>query len=244
MVIATVAAIVAMMPKEAKYKYNFQKGKPWAHEVLIAPFDFPIHKSPEEIEAETQMVLQNAPSYFKVDTAVASQRISGYKSNYERTTGIPEDSLKAIKDRKVRQILESRKYQYELGLKLLQEIYDKGIIRLTEQFESKPADHEVMVVKNNVAESRELSEMYTIQSAFNYVENKIKENEKADETYLMPLIEPFITHNIFYDQETSRQIQKELVDQISLVRGKVQEGERIISRGELVDNDKFQILNH
>lgn len=242
MVLATIATIVAMMPKEPKYKYNFQKGKPWSHDVLIAPFDFPIHKSQEEIESEKEAILQNAPPYFRMDTAIAEQRITNYRNNYERSTGIPDDSLPKIQDRRVKQILENRRYQYNLGLKLLKEVYNKGIIRLIEEFEMKSPEFEVMVIKNNVAEERELGEMFIIQTAHNYIETQIRQDEKADVSYLMPLVEPSLTHNVFYDNETTRQIQKDLVDQLSLVRGKVQEGERIISRGEVVDNEKFQIL--
>jgi cyclic-di-AMP phosphodiesterase PgpH len=242
MVLATIAVIVAMMPKEPKYKYNFQRGKPWAYDILIAPFDFPIHKSAEEIEEEREIALRNAPAYFRVDTNIAGQRLASYKSNYERSTGFPDDSLMQIRDRNLRQILENRRYQYEFGNKLLREVYNKGIVRLTEEFEVKPSDFEIMVVKNNVAEARELGEMYNIQGAYTYIENQIKKSERADVTYLMPLIEPALTHNVFYDQETTRQIQKDLADQISLVRGKIQEGERIISRGEVVDAEKYQIL--
>ena len=40
--------IVFIFPKDGKFKYEFQKGKPWQHVDLIAPFDFPIYKSAEE----------------------------------------------------------------------------------------------------------------------------------------------------------------------------------------------------
>ena len=31
--------IVFLMPKEAKFKFEFQQGKPWLHENLYAPYD-------------------------------------------------------------------------------------------------------------------------------------------------------------------------------------------------------------
>ena len=33
--------IVWMFPNKASFKFEFQKGKPWLHETLIAPYDFP-----------------------------------------------------------------------------------------------------------------------------------------------------------------------------------------------------------
>ena len=44
--------VIYAIPKESKFKYEYQKGSPWRHENLIAPFDFGIYKSAAELEAE------------------------------------------------------------------------------------------------------------------------------------------------------------------------------------------------
>ena len=49
-------------------------------------------------------------------------------------------------------------------------------------------------------------------------------------------------YEVVYDEATYKQAKNELLEQISLTRGMVQAGERIISRGELVNGDKFRIL--
>ena len=46
---ATTFLIVYLFPKSGKFKYSFEKGKPWQTENLQAPFDFAIKKSINEI---------------------------------------------------------------------------------------------------------------------------------------------------------------------------------------------------
>ena len=43
--------IVLLLPKIEGFKYSYQKGMPWKYETLIAPLDFPLHKTAEELVA-------------------------------------------------------------------------------------------------------------------------------------------------------------------------------------------------
>ena len=52
--VCTTFLIVYLFPKSGKFKYNFEKGKPWQSEDLQAPFNFAIKKSQDEIEKEKQ----------------------------------------------------------------------------------------------------------------------------------------------------------------------------------------------
>ena len=50
--------IYILYPKQAKFKYEFQKGSPWKHEDLISPFDFPILKEKEVYDTEKDSLLK------------------------------------------------------------------------------------------------------------------------------------------------------------------------------------------
>ncbi len=50
--VLTTALIVYLFPTEGKFRYEFQKGKPWMHADLIAPFDFAIKKTEQDIKPE------------------------------------------------------------------------------------------------------------------------------------------------------------------------------------------------
>ena len=53
-------------------QYEFRKGKPWMHEDLIAPFNFAILKSQEELEREKQEVLSGLKPYFRIDDSITA----------------------------------------------------------------------------------------------------------------------------------------------------------------------------
>ena len=63
----SVALIVILYPREGKFKYDFQQGRPWLHEDLIAPFDFPIYKSSTELELEKDNLLKTFQPVFQLD---------------------------------------------------------------------------------------------------------------------------------------------------------------------------------
>ena len=68
--ISAVAFIVFFLPKGGKFKYEFQKGKPWQYENLYAPFDFSIKKTDSEIDKEKQEIERNQLPYFDYDEKI------------------------------------------------------------------------------------------------------------------------------------------------------------------------------
>ena len=59
--VVSVGLIVFFLPKGGKFKYEFQKGKPWQYENLYSPIDFSINKTAEEISREKQSITDEHP---------------------------------------------------------------------------------------------------------------------------------------------------------------------------------------
>ena len=55
------------------------------------------------------------------------------------------------------------------GLQVLENIYNKGIVQLTDELELKSLDEEVLLKRDNIAKKVELGDLYTIQTASNYL---------------------------------------------------------------------------
>ena len=73
--ICTTFLIVYLFPKSGKFKYNFEKGKPWQSENLYAPFDFAIKKSDEEIsKGKARTITDNSILYFDIDNTVKNSK--------------------------------------------------------------------------------------------------------------------------------------------------------------------------
>ncbi len=227
-----VVGIVLVYPKEGKFKYEYQKGKPWLHEDLIAPFDFPIHKSAEELKAEKAQIIRNNLAYFRMDSAIYPAK----KESFAR------DFYKAFPGLTPEKLSPSRKKIYQKGHQILDSVYRRGIIQVNELIENKPPDYSFLLVRGNVAIETTLGDVYTVKSADDYILHSIKDLPPLDRKIIQELLENNITHNIFYDRISSANALRERLSNVSPYRNMRQKGERIISRGDVIDQERFQVL--
>ena len=131
--VVSVALIVFFFPKGGKFKYEFQKGKPWQYENLYAPIDFSIKKSQEEIAEEQQSIRNGKTDYYTFDaTVVADAREEIDKG---LTALFQSDSYTSQQRRTLSRWTQD----------ILDEVYGMGI------FSTLPESKSVVVVKNNEA---------------------------------------------------------------------------------------------
>ena len=63
-----------------------------------------------------------------------------------------------------------------------------------------------------------------------------------DAAFFIEIIENSLYQNIKYDQLTTEKEKQNLISNISSAKGMVENGQRIISKGELITADKYQVL--
>ena len=245
----TTALIVLLFPRTGSFKYEFQKGAPWKHETLMAPYDFPILKSEIEIQKERNEITENQlatlifdPSLFELK---AEEFINDFEEKWATDKQVKKDNkftfFNLFKERKIRN--NSKKATLaNYGLQLLEKIYKKGIVQLTDDLELKALDEEVLLKRDNIAAKVEIGDLHTIQTASNYVNSLSKLNEEESD-FLTPLLLDALEQNVFYDKlATEKMLQYEL-NNLSQARGLVQKGQVIISQGELITDEKFLALS-
>ncbi len=215
--------IVWCMPKQGHFKYEFSqlKGKPWNYENLIAPFDFPIYKTTEEYNAERQDVIKNSRFYYVYNDALLQKKISAF------------DTLKNLRDKSF----------YDAGKPLLDSILKKGIYEQIDTLSEKAPDYTILVLTKGVAEEKELSDFYTLAQADQYIIKEIKKSGIKDKDSLINLLENCLVQSIFYNEELTRKTLSQDLNNILPSRNKILRGQIIISKGEIVNDEKFNILN-
>ena len=67
--VIAVVIVVLLMPRNVKFKYEYQKMRPWPHESLYAPFNFPIYKSEETVRKEKEEALTTENIKININTA-------------------------------------------------------------------------------------------------------------------------------------------------------------------------------
>ncbi len=230
---ASILFVYFMFPREGKFQYEYTKNKPWMHETLVAPFDFPIYKPEQQVQLERDSLLGNARLYFFYDTLVGNSMLNAFEVDYR-------DAVSSL--RRIDQARDSRADVGSLISGILREIYEKGVIERHPVLEGKQIDDlPVMVVRNALSSEKKYRDFYTERTAF---EQLIAELAKMKDGSLAALnslsLHEYLGANLFYDEERTSMVRLSNMEGLTLTQGMVQAGERIISLGELVSARKFQ----
>ncbi|MFO7999014.1 MAG: HDIG domain-containing protein [Bacteroidales bacterium] len=225
--------IVQLFPKQPRLGLEYQPGRPWTMDDLIAPFDFAILKSTEEINRERELALQEFQPFYELDESVSVRQ----KARFQDTFQMRVDSLfpQGMPDRQ-------REINLNAGMNLLDSLFSRGVIFLDEAHQGQSGDFSIRLVDRRVATEKELKDFFSIPEAYLFVNTRLENRRDVDEDLLRPLLENALVHNVFYDQEMSERYREALLENIPLTRGMVQQGEKIISQGELINPEKYQIL--
>lgn len=238
------AIVVYISPREAKFKYEFQKGKPWLYSDLVAPFDFPILKSEEELEAERQSYRENKTIFLTKNTSVAENALVQFENDFEKKWRIwnlsdPPDSLKAKLPRELWQ--EGKKQELvNSGRNLLGSLYDKGILQPFEVNEDNVG--EVLLKQQGVSKPVNLASFLSISEAGSRIRETLTSRPDTVQDFMLPLLLDHIQHNVFYNEEMTRNYLESQLNDILPTYGKVQKGELIIVKGNIIDDQKHRKL--
>ena len=243
----TLSIILYVFPRQAKFKYEFTKGKPWLHESIVAPFDFTILKSDEELNKEYDIVKsQHLPVYNYSENIFmikAEDFVNDFETKWSTENGVKRDQKFTVKNlfKNKRKLKNTQKNKLvKFGFNYLEEIYSKGIIQAYKAADFQ-ISNQILLKSDVIAERRDFDDFYTINSAANKI-NII--NELSDEEYkfLVPLLLSSLEQNILFDQFTTDELLSNELSNVSLTKGLIVSGQVIINRGELVNTEKYQIL--
>ncbi len=250
--------IAYMMPRERKFTSDFQKGNPWKEENLTAPFKFSIYKTAEEYQAESDSVLNDLKLYFTFDPYQFAEQLNKFKDGFRmewvryslQEFKIPDEKTYDESSRYLaNHILQN--YYDDFIYKLLEKIYLKGIIEIPESDVAFDESTYIVLLRGNIAEEKNASELFTPKSAYEFIKVKIQEEigsgpQKYISRYMDFFdqfeLDKYISANIFYNADASEREKTERLAEVSRKKGMIQQGELIISEGEIVTQEKFQIL--
>lgn len=225
-----------MYPREGKFQYEYTKNRPWKHQDLIAPFDFPVYKEDAEIEKEIDSITMNNLPYFTLDSSVAEEALTALRTDLQtgRSAERQSEALQAFQ-RRIRDTLPG----------LLQQVYNQGIIEMHPVIlQADPDDDQVIVRRSQMAEETALAALFTEKQAFEYIMNTLKRyTSRSDDDILSRYtIAKYIEPNLRYDESMTRNVLESKLEEISTTQGMVQSGQIIISRGELVSPSRYQLV--
>ncbi|HEY0667676.1 MAG TPA: transmembrane HD family protein, partial [Sphingobacteriaceae bacterium] len=226
---ACVFVITIFLPKQARFRFEYEKGKVWMHEDLISPYNFAIQKTPLEISTDKNQVLKSILPIYQNNPEIAERAIENYLNDFE--TKWPDH-------------IKSHKNTYKtLGSELLKEIYLKGIITPVKKFQRDDQNYSFDLLTNNVAEKRNTNDVLTVETAFQYIKSKLS-SIPSEETRsrLAAILRDNLFPNYIYDERLTDKLEADALNSISTTRGMVQKGELIVTNGTLINDEIYQKL--
>lgn len=225
LVLISVVIIVLFIPRNSGPQFRYDVGKPWMYGSLIAKFDFPIYKTDEAIKQERDSLLRNFEPYFNFKENMESAQMTRFFEDFTGgLPGMPATYTNIVADK-------------------LHQLYKSGIMGATE-FSSIAQDTTKMirVIDGKTAYSVRISRVLSTMTAYEqiYLDERLAPyRAQLQRCNLNEYIEP----NLIYDKERSEAERNDLLGQIPLASGMVLAGQKIVDRGEIVDDYTFRVLS-
>ena len=223
-VLVSLLVIVWFLPRNNTPQMRYDVGKPWMYASLIAKFDFPVYKSDAVIQQEKDSLLAYFQPYYNYDKGMERRQLGKLHADYPRgIPSLPAAQMRTLYDR-------------------LHRLYQAGIIS-TPQYNSiaKDSVNMVRVIIGKRVQSMQIGCIYSTLKAY---EQLLRDNVLAD--YRMALqqadIVSYLQPNMTYDKNRTTTELNDLLGSVPLASGMVLSGQKIIDRGEIVNDYSYRVL--
>lgn len=224
-VIVVVLLLVYFLPRETKFGYEYEQGRPWRYNSLIATFDFPVYKTPDEVKAERDSALSQFQPFYTEDVQIAQRQIAAFETAWSagRFGDVPAHCLNHVD-------------------KMLRGVYEAGMVPSADLSQmAKERTPGVRVVEGTEAVTRPITELYSTRSAYEYIVYADTINFPR-ELLARCNINEYLSPNLSIDSAKTSAVREDLLAAVSPASGMVQSGQRIIDRGEIISAEQYKIL--
>ncbi|PKG52910.1 HD family phosphohydrolase [Olleya sp. 1-3] len=224
--VVTTILIVFIFPKSGRFKYNFEKGKPWQTENLYAPFNFAIQKSNVEVLNENAIITSQTSRFFNKKADLAAEVSDSFEENFGKVFNDTLRDYKKIKSK---------------GFSILKDFYKYGI--LSQDLDLNDQDKVVILVDNVEKKITTYSNLQKLGAIKTTIDKELKGSSlEAYSNRLTALFFDVIKSDLTYNRALTDNVLNESLSKVSKNRGVVDKGTLIISKGEVVNDEKYQVL--
>ncbi len=224
--IATTAIILYFFPKEAENNYSYEINRPWTYSLLTAPFDLPVHLDSISAQAVRDSIERSFEPVYERDVVAENTIVAEYAS---RLNGMSEELALTPAERN--KLLDE-----------IRKIYQNGIVDAPTYAEIRagklPA---IRMIHDKVAVSLPTGNYKSAREAFAILDSifpSVPFHDAIRKTGLSDLLQP----NIMLDSVGNDRLRREVYLKAMAPIGVIQQGERIIDKGELVTPQLYTVL--
>lgn len=236
LVAGVVAFITFLFPNNAKFKYEFDKGQPWRYEDLRAPFDFAIRKPADEVEAEKKVLRENFTPFYELNLEVIKEKKRSLAGEFDH-------QLELVREEgQFEDVVRKPDAYLQFGKRFLDNLFQRGILKLAPEHEGKGDDFVINVVRGNTTQPQTVGNLLRAEEAKELLSDSLPSSPLAEPEFLYPILEGLISPNLTYNDTLSRKILEEELSNVPAYRGRVSKGQLIVTKGAYITDDIYQKL--
>lgn len=214
--LAVVILLSIFCPKDTTLKLNYTLNEPWESGALIARDSFEIYKSAEMIAKELDSLKRYYEPFYELQTNTTDKYVKRFA-----------ESLQALPEP-----LKIGHTEQRILTNALEAYYNKGILSdssLAILQERKMGL--IHIFRQNESERALTSSLKTEQTVY---QELMEQHESARNALLHIKANRFIVPNLKYDKQKSEAQQREIDQMLIVCSGRVQVGEKIVDRGQII----------
>lgn len=231
MMAVCVIFVTLFLPKQARFRFEYEKGKTWMQKDLYSPYSFSIQKTTEEIEKDRDDILKSVLPIYQLDIQVVENELDRYNSEFEtmwRSSGIPQ--------------VKKEKY-FLVGSTILKDIYNRGLMTPEKKYQTYGENYNFSLLKNNVSSQLNTADALYVSNAQQLIKDRVTKNgDIENKDWLIQLISSHLSPNYSFDADLTEKLEGNALSSLSLTRGMVQKGELIVANGTIVNTNIYQKL--
>jgi hypothetical protein len=215
--------IVWFMPRTSTSTFIYEENRPWNYSLLTAPFDIPVHLDSLSVKQARDSVDKTFIPVYRSDNAACEKIVSDFTSALKSVQGVSSATRARL-------------------IAKLRELYASGVVD-----ESTYNDivtgrlASIRMVKDNVLSTQSATALRSPMRAYEWLKEQVSDEEAhyaIEQSRLAGMIAP----NVVMDTVVSNRMRQEQYQKVTAPIGVIQQGERIIDRGDIVTLQLYTVL--
>ena len=267
--LALVIIVPLLFPSGRSFKYTDLRVGSIINKKVIAPFNFPVLKTTEELAADRAAALTGIPYYFHTEDSLArlqAGRLTGFISYLKKLPGdfefLPSQQPADSDTLSIEEIVSTLSLDYNVSLSLNDLAEFKALLRkvnsdsLTKLFNRELrqlqsqhyininkqglADRSIILIDNGIEEEISADDLIDSTGWHESVRNSSITGSHAD--LYMRVLQKFVLPNTIFKKEFNEEQQRAAINQVSMAKDYVYENERIVDANERITPVIYQKL--
>lgn len=223
--VGAVTVIIGLMPRNDKHSYQYEMGKPWAYSLLTAPSDMPIYLDSISMAMVRDSISRTFVPVYQRDINSEKTTLAAYATRVNHT---PDINLTPGERNKL--------------INALRKLLENGIVDQETYQEVKSGKlHDVRFIHDNTAITLPADNFLSARAAYASLDSMFTDpnfRSAIEQTSMSQFLVP----NVVLDSVATRRLLGEVMQKAMAPIGVIQQGERIIDKGDIVTPELYTLL--